>query len=330
MFTTTGRTVNNGWPHGMPSAIILLMTGALMLSVVSCGDGISDAKFNAVIKDLETEKTNSQALQSDLARERTDTARLVEAVNRFEGRIAELESVLSKERAAVARIQESAHKAEAQSYLLAAFLAWNRKDREGFTASFTANGLSETSLSVPANLGEPPVALRRMMDADVTGNTAVIHAMFALGTQRNSVRYSMAKQAGVWKIDGEERLSPKVHGDTPIVDLKLNGCARVSDSEAMIDRIVAFKVENSGQEPPHLILKRVPDDVDQGMLLHGDVGQEVEDVAFVRDTRAGEGINIAFTTPLQPGRYVLLCYLQEAGGIKRVAAEEIVATFIVK
>jgi len=156
------------------------------------------------------------------------------------------------------------------------------------------------------------------MDATVTGDTATIHAMFALGTQRHSVRYS---------IDGEERLSPKVHGDTPVLDVKLDDCARVSDSVVMIDRIVAFKVRNSGQEHPHLILKRVPDDVDQETLLHGDVGQ---DVAFIRDTRAGEDINIAFTQPLQPGRYVLLCYPEEPGGIKRVAAEAIVATFMVK
>ena len=303
-----------------------------MLSAISCSGGVSDAEFNAVIKDLETEKTYSQSLQSELAGERADTARLVEAVDRVEGRIAELESLVSKERAAIARIQESAHKAEAQSYLLAAFLAWNRKDQEGFAANFTNNGISETSLSVPANLGEPPIALRRLMDAAVTGDTATIHAMFALGTQRRSVRYSMAKQAGVWKIDGEERLSPKVHGDTPVLDVKLDGCARVSDSEVIIDRIVAFKVRNSGQEHPLLILKRVPDDVDLWRLLPDDaaLSQGVGDVAFIRDTRAGEDINIAFTEPLQPGRYVLLCYPQEPGGIKRVAAEAIVATFMVK
>ena len=68
----------------------------------------------------------------------------------------------------------------------------------------------------------------------------------------------MAKKAGVWKIDGEERLSPKVHGDTPVLDVKLDGCARASDSVVMIDRIVAFKARNSGQEHPLLILKRVP------------------------------------------------------------------------
>ena len=286
------------------------------------------------MKDFEIEKTNSQAQESELAIERANSARLVEAVDRLEARIAELESELAKERAAIAKTQEWVDEAEAEAALLAAFLAWNRKDREEFVARFTSNGISETSLSVPAGLGEPAIALRRVMDAEVTDNTATIHAMFALGAQRHSVRYSMVKQSGVWKIEGEERLSPKVHGDIPVVDLKLDGCKQLSESETMIDRIVAFRVENSGEEQPHLILKRVPEDIDPEELLQSDPtpSEGVGDVAFVGEIKAGESINIAFTDPLQPGRYVLLCYPQAPGGIEgvRSAAEGIVATFRVK
>ena len=177
MFTNRRRDGHNGWPRGTPSAIRSLILGAIVLSVISCGSDVSDEEFNAVMKNLETEQTDSQGLRSELAMERADTARLVEAVDRFEARIAELESQLSKERATIAKRQKSADKAEAQAALLAAFLAWNRKDREGFTTRFTDNGISETSLSVPVNFGEPPIALRRVMDADVSDNTATIHAM---------------------------------------------------------------------------------------------------------------------------------------------------------
>ena len=172
------------------------------------------------------------------------------------------------------------------------------------------------------------------MDAAVTDGTATVHAMFALGTQRHSVRYSMAKQDGVWKIEGEDRLSPKVHGDTPVVALKLDGCSPLSERESMIDRNVAFRVENSGREHPHLILRRVPEDMDLGKLLQGDKApsESLADVAFFRETKAGESINIAFTEPLQPGRYVLLCYPQEPEGINRghPAAGSIVAAYVVK
>ena len=188
-------------------------------------------------------------------------------------------------------------------------------------------------LSVPETVGEPPIALRRVMNAAVTNDTATIHAMFALGTQRHSIRYSMSKQDGVWKIEKEDRLSPKVHGDIPVVDLKLDGCSLLSESPAVIDQLVAFRIENSGQEHPHLIMKMVAEGIDPGLLLQSGLApaEGVSDVAFVRETKSGESINIAFTEPLQPGRYVLLCYPQDPVVIKGdpPAAEGIVATFTV-
>ena len=314
--------------------ILLLLAVTLIAAVVACSGGVSEEEFNAVKKDLAIEKTQSQAQETELAKERAETARLVEAVDRFEARIAELKSELAKERAAIAKTQERVDAAEAESALLAAFLAWNRKDQEGFAASFIDLGSAETVLSIPENLGQPSLALRHVRDTIVSGDTATIQAMFALGTQRNSVRYSMAKQGGIWKIEGEERLSPKIKGHTTVVDVTLDGCASLSESETVVEGHVAFKVENTSAEHPHLILKKVPEDIDSGRLLQSDVVpyEGVEDVAFVRETRAGESINIAFTEPLEPGRYVLVCYPQDSGGIEEVRpdAEGIVATFRVK
>ncbi len=321
--------------HGCTPPITLTVLGAALLVVMlSCGGGVSEEEFNAVMKDLETEKTHSQALESDLAIERADATRLVEAVDRFEARVAELESGLAKERAAIIRVQEKIDEAEVEAGLLAAFLAWNRKDQEEFAARFTDSAISETLLSVPTSLGELPIALRRVMDTAVADDTATIHAMFALGTQRHSVRYSMVKQDGVWKIGGEERLSPKVHGDTPVVDIKVDGCAQASDSEIFIGQTVAFKVENVRQEETHLILKMVAEDVDPGLLLHSSMAspEGVSEVAFVREAKSGVIINIAFTEPLEPGRYVLLCFSRDPGVINGVppTAEGIVATFMVE
>ena len=248
--------------------------------------------------------------------------------------MAELESELAKERATTATYGERVDAAEAEAALLAAFLAWNRKDREGFVASFTDKGISETSLSLPALLGEPSIALRRVMDVTVSSDTATIHAMFALGTHRNSVRYSLAKQGGVWKIDSEERLSPKIKGHTMVVDVKLDKCAPMLVSETITERNVALRVENVGQEDHHLILKKVPEELDLGRLLQGDdpPSEGVDDVAFVGAPGAGELINVAFTEALQPGRYVLLCYPLDPKDEEDVQllAEGIVAAFTVR
>ena len=314
--------------------MIPLLAALVAVAGVSCSSSVSDEEFEAVQKDLETERALTQSLESQLAQEGANLARLEKAVDRAEVRLTELESELARERATTAGHRERVDEAEAEAALLAAFLAWNRKDPEGFAASFTDEGISETSLSLPALLGEPPIALRRVMDATISSDTATIHVMFALGTQRNSVRYTMAKRGGVWKIDGEERLSPKIQGNTMVVDVRLDKCASMFDSETITERNVALRVENVGQEHHHLILKRVPEELDLGRLLQGDEppSQGVDDVAFVGAPQAGELINVAFTEPLQPGRYVLLCYPldpKDDEGVQ-LLAEGIVAAFTVR
>ena len=69
-------------------------------------------------------------------------------------------------------------------------------------------------------------------------------------------------------------------------------------------------IDYSFEEHHHLILKKVPEELDLGQLLqdHQPPSQGVDEVAFVGAPRAGEVMNVAFTEPLQPGRYVLLCY----------------------
>ena len=205
---------------------------------------------------------------------------------------------------------------------------------EGLAAGFTDSGFLDTLMSLPEAQGEPPIALRRVMDAEVSGAAATIHAMFALGTQRNSVRYSMAKQGGIWKIDGEETLQPKVHGETMVVDVRLDKCTSTFASETITERNVAFRVENFGDELHHLILKKVPEEVDVKRLLQGpgQPPQPVSDVAFIGPSAAGETIHVAFTQALEPGRYFMLCYpprTKDTEGIPRLPTG-IAAAFTVR
>ena len=248
-------------------------------------------------------------------------------------RIAGLESDLAKERATVASSQERIGAAEAQSALFAAFLAWNRKDREGFAANFADSGFFDTVFSIPQKLGEPSLALRNIMEATVSEDTVTIHAMFALGTHRNSVRYSLAKHGEAWKIATEERLSPKIKGEPTVVDVRLDGCAPLSELETAVEGNVAMTVENSSEGRHYLILKKVPENLDLRQLLQGGAANPagVADIAFIADTKAGETMNVAFTQSLQPGRYALVCYPHGSADAEYgdAQAEEIVATVTV-
>ena len=315
-------------------AILLSLAASMLVAAVSCGNGVSDEELSAVQNELQAEKNLFQSLKSELAAEQAEVARLAEDVGLADVRLAGLESELAKERATVASNQERIDAAEAQAALFSAFLAWNRKDREGFASNFTDTGLSGTVLSIPDNLGEPSIALRNIMESTVSEDTVTIHAMFALGTHRNSVRYSMAKEGGVWKVDTEERLSPKIKGEPTVVDVRLDGCTSLSESEAVVEVAVAITLEDTSESHQHLILKKVPENLDLEQLLQGDVDVRdgVVDVAFIADTKIGETMNVAFTQALQPGRYALVCYSQSSVDAEygQSPAEGIVATVTVK
>ena len=323
MFNTKHRSGSNRWILG----IVLLLVAVTVAAGVACGDGVSEEEFSGLQKELETEKTLSQFLKSELVAQQANVERLGEAVGTVEVQVVGLESELARERATAVANQDRIDQAEAETALLAAFLAWNRKDQETFAASFIDIGSVATVLPIPESLGEPSLALRHVRDATVSGDTVTIQAMFALGTHRNSVRYSMAKQEGVWKIAGEERLSPKIKGYPTVVEVRLDGCTSSSESETVVEGSVAFKVDIANAGHQHLILKTVPEDLELGRLLQGDTeaSETVVDVAFIGETMMGESINVAFTEALKPGRYALFCY---AHGTKD--AEGIVATLTVR
>ena len=307
--------------HRWIALILALLAAVMIAAAVSCDNGISDDELSAVGEELQAERTIAQSLKSELDKEQAEVTRLSEDIGQAEQRAAGLESELALERATVAANKANIDGGEAQTALLGAFLAWNRKDQDGFTANFTEQGLSGTVFSVPENLGEPAIALRRIMDTTVSDDAVTIHAMFALGTQRNSARYSMAKERGVWKIMAEDRLSPQIKGQPTVVELRLEGCASSSESETVVEGTVVFTVENAGEGHQHLILKKIPAGLDpQHLLLTGTVDSgDATGVVFIAETMAGEIMNVAFSETLEPGSYALLCYpqgLKNAEGVQ--------------
>ena len=339
-----------------------LLAAVMIAAALSCDNGVSDDELNAVQEELQAERALAQSLKSeldteqakvtrlsedlgieqakvtrlneDLEIEQAEVTRLSEDIGQAEQSAAGLESELALERATVAANKAKIDGAEAQTALLAAFLAWNRKDRDGFTANFTEQVFSGTVFSVPENLGEPAIALRRIMDTTISGDTVTIHAMFALGTQRNSALYSMAKDGSAWKIEAEDRLSPKIKGQPTVVELRLEGCVSSSESETVVEGSVAFAVENVGEGQQHLILKKVPEGLDPQHLLLTDTAADegATSVAFIAETMAGETMNVAFSETLEPGRYALLCYPQGSKNAEggQLPAEGIVASITVK
>ncbi len=271
---------------------LISLAFALAAVAASCSSGVSEDELAAVQQELTQERAIVADLQGDLDEVGVD--------------IAVLESQVAQERANVEALQDAVDGAEAREALLETFLAWNRKDAEAFTSGYTDNGIS----GVPEVIGEFPIAIRRVMETTVSGDTATIHAMYALGTQRKSVLHSMVKQNGAWKIDGEEQQSPKIKGATTAVDVQLDECVFAFDAGAVTSGNVAFALDNIGDQPYRIVLNRVPEELDVMQIVSGDGPslEGIDRIGFVDSLAPGEQINMAFTVPLDPGRYALLCF----------------------
>ena len=297
------------------AALVTLAVAVVVFA--GCSRGIPQEKFDAIQRDLLTETERSQSLETQLTQERASVASLDEtaeeveklktALERERVRAQSLESELAQALEITTDHEERVHKAEVQEALLAILLAWNRKDSEAFTAGFTENGRS----GLPELIGEPNIAIRRIMRTEVSGDNATIHAMFALGTQRRSVRESMVREEGVWKIDGAEQLSPKIPGGTDAVNMQLNESEFVFDSNAISSGNIAFTLENVGEQPHQLVLRRVLEDGQPLPTIRREEFEGMEFVASVDSLQPGEQINVAFTRPLVSGRYVLACLLPD-------------------
>ena len=274
----------------------LLLAGVLVsfLVLASCGGGVTQEELDAVKENVADLQEKFEDAEAQLAQAGTEAADLRMKVDG----------------------------AEARQALMEALLAWNRKDSEVFQSNFSERGIADTVMSLPESIGNPPIGLRRIMEPEVMRDVATVHVMFGLGTQRNSLRYSLVNTDQGWKIDAEERLSPKIKEGTPTVDIQIADCSLQPSSIALPSSKAALILENVGDAARHLALAQIRDDLvlsglTDGKLTTADV---IEIVAHVYNLGPGEKANLAFTAPLNSGHYALAC-LGLPDGARTVVAD---------
>ena len=284
-------------PGLLLSGVLMTLLALASLALASCGGGVT---------------------QEDLDAEKMKVADLQVKINDAEAQMA---LVLSQ----LAQVREKVDGAEARQALMEAFLAWNRKDSEVFRSSFSERGIADTVMSLPESIGSSPIGLRRILKTEVSEDMATIQVMFGLGTQRNSLRYSLVKTDGGWKIDAEERLSPKLKEGTPTVQIQIDDCSLQSQSIGLPSRKAALILENVGREARHLALVQVRNELDLSEFTDGRLpsAEVIDIVAHVHNLQSREQTNVAFTAPLNSGRYALVC-IGLPDGVRTVVAEVIV------
>jgi hypothetical protein len=199
--------------------------------------------------------------------------------------------------------------------------AYNDKDVDTFLSYWTDNAIQEEYGATREEirgvlgdfLGDPLLSVRSMSNVDVSGDTATADVELAFGKLLQPERDSFVKQDGVWKIDSTEDLAPEIPSDVTAIDLKLDEFAFDFDSSAITSGDIAFRVENVGEQPHEIILAKIPEDLNlQEALQSEETPPGVEDVAFVEPLDPGARTEMVFAESLEPGRYVLLCFIPDA------------------
>ncbi len=216
--------------------------------------------------------------------------------------------------------------AEIEAAVLAAYDAWNAKDIDGLLAIFTEKGVNDvfeldegTTIAVfreqlPEFIGEPPITSEGFENTEVDGASASTDVAEVQGILLANVQYLLIDDAGVWKIDGQEEIETAVPDGTTLVHVDLNEFAFGVNTNEIADApgAIAFEAGNVGEQEHELGLARIPADavVEDLLRIEEDV-PGFEFIGGVGPIAAGDTTNMVFTEALEPGRYLMVCFLPD-------------------
>jgi len=210
--------------------------------------------------------------------------------------------------------------------------AWNDQDFDAYKALHTEAGLkaeladaedpdTEAGLREAFELfTEDKNVIDKIGDIKVDGDkaTAYVEAYQearedpAFATIVLGVNASFVKDGEDWKVDALEFASPEKPGGVTSVHVDANEFAFGFNPEDITSGKVSFEVANVGKQPHHFALSQVPDDFDIEAALQSE--EDPEGLVYIGSTPPwdpGKTYNIVFTADLEPGRYVMVCFMPD-------------------
>jgi uncharacterized cupredoxin-like copper-binding protein len=126
--------------------------------------------------------------------------------------------------------------------------------------------------------------------------------------------YDLVKQGDAWLIDGQEDGEVEVPDGTTEVNVDLNEFAFGLRTTDITDAAgpVALVANNVGEQEHEIGLARIPADANLDELLRTE--EDVPGFEFLGGAgpvEPGDTANLVLTRPLEPGRYVLVCFLPD-------------------
>ena len=203
---------------------------------------------------------------------------------------------------------------------------WNANEKDAFLAGFTDAGLvsifgegRQTVDEVKADLeffiGSTPITNVTIANTKVSGSSATTESQFAIFGAYEKNTEHFVKEGGAWKIDSETALLVDVPEGVKIVRVNAIEFAFGVDT-SVITKNVAFELSNAGKQHHEMVITSIPADANIDDLIQqfaDSPDRDVPGVVFVGQTEAAPGakVNLVFTEPLAPGRYVMACFVPD-------------------
>jgi hypothetical protein len=216
--------------------------------------------------------------------------------------------------------------AEVEAAVRRAFEAWTARDVEGLLASFTDAGLvssfggegttaEDVRNGLPEFIGSEPISNPEFRNTTVDGDTATTDVQFQFSSTLDASTFTLVRTDGDWKIDGEDELAvsaPEGHAE---FDIEATEFAFDTDTNAIAaaGAPLALNLENVGQQAHELALVRIPADANIDELLRSEEEPPgVEFLGAAGPIDAGETASLVMLEELEPGRYIMVCFLPDA------------------
>lgn len=212
--------------------------------------------------------------------------------------------------------------AAAEKAVRDAIAAWNAQDVNGLVAVFTDAGLvsafgegSETREEIVAGLpefiGDPPLTVREI-DIEVSGEEATAETLWEAGRALENIRFGLVEDAGAWKIDSQDDLAVELPDGVEPVTLQMNEFAFALIATDVTAQTIAFAAENVGEQEHEIALAKIPADADvQELLMTEEDVPGFEFIGGAGPAEPGDTINLVLTSGLEPGRYLMVCFLPD-------------------
>jgi len=212
--------------------------------------------------------------------------------------------------------------------------AWNDKDYDAFAAVHTEDGLqsqlADTGEDVETEedrqaafdllTEEDRAVVSDIRDVVVDDDTATAR-IEAYNESREEpapsslvlgITVALRNESGEWKIDGIEFGEPDTPDGARTVRVEANEFAFAPEEDEFDTGNLVFVIENAGQQPHHVVIERVPDDLDvEAALQSEDEPDGLVHIGATPPWEPGESATIVFSNDLEPGRYVMLCFMPD-------------------